>query len=46
MSTQIKLELLWELVEEGHLSEEVFQQKREELLLATEEDDPTKPSLN
>ena len=43
---QIKLETLWELVEEGHLSEEVFQQKREALLLATEENDPTKLSLN
>ena len=30
---QGKLELLKELVEEGHLSEEVFQQKREALLL-------------
>ena len=30
---QAKLEIMWELVEEGHLSEEVFQQKREALLL-------------
>ena len=43
---QIKLEAWWELVEEGHLLEEIFQQKREGLLSATEEDDLTKLSLN